>query len=159
MKVRTLTDLATSMPGSQKPRFVQARPCRSDQGRGRRRRVRAATPIASARSDRPELPLSRRYFATPLGLQQRTRPPGLNTTVDPEARRVRTQGTLWLAMALCEVRALSLSYQHENLRNILRLAPPDSQVGGWTSSILTSAGMSKASRGSTLRCTGLSLCN
>jgi hypothetical protein len=41
-----------------------------------------------------------------------------------------------MAMALCRRSAVSLTYQHENLRNILRLAPPDSEVGGWTSTIL-----------------------
>jgi len=70
------------------------------------------------------------------GLSQCTEPPGLNTAVDPEGRRVRMQGALWMAMALCRLGAVSLTYQHENLRNILRLAPPDSEVGAWTSTIL-----------------------
>jgi hypothetical protein len=70
------------------------------------------------------------------GLTQCTKPPGLNTEADPEARRVRIQGAMWMAMALCHLRAVSLTYQHENQRNILRLAPLDSEVGGWTSTIL-----------------------
>jgi hypothetical protein len=53
-----------------------------------------------------------------------------------EERRVRLQGSLWMAMALCRVRARSISYQHENMRNILRLAPPASTRGAWTSTIL-----------------------
>jgi hypothetical protein len=55
---------------------------------------------------------------------------------DPEGRRLRMQGSLWMAMALCQQQAVSLTYQHENLRNILRLASPDSEAGGWTSTIL-----------------------
>jgi len=53
-----------------------------------------------------------------------------------EARRIRMQGSLWMAMALCEARAISVSFQHENLNNILRMAPPGSERGGWTSAIL-----------------------
>jgi hypothetical protein len=41
-----------------------------------------------------------------------------------------------MAMAFCQQHAVSVTYQDENLRNILRLAPPDSEVGGWTSTIL-----------------------
>src|SRR5262245_33861649 len=67
-------------------------------------------------------------------------PPGLNTTVDPEGRRLRMQGSLWMAMALCEVSAVSVAYQHENMRNILRLAPPGSEVGGWTATIVWQLG-------------------
>lgn len=70
------------------------------------------------------------------GLSECTKPPGLNIAVDPEGRRVRMQGALWMAMVLGQLNAVSLTYQHENLRNILRLAPPDSEVGGWTSTIL-----------------------
>jgi hypothetical protein len=60
----------------------------------------------------------------------------LGAHADPEGRRLRLQGALWMAMALCRLRAVSLSYQHENLRNILRLAPPDSDVGDWTATIV-----------------------
>jgi hypothetical protein len=71
-------------------------------------------------------------------LSRCSKPPGL--IGNPERRRVRMQGALWMAMALCAVGAVSISYEHENLRNILRLAPPDSEVGGWTSSILYQLG-------------------
>lgn len=64
-----------------------------------------------------------------------TVPPGL-ARGDPEGRRVRLQGSLWMAMALCRLDASTVTYQHENLRNILRLAPPESEVGGWTSTIV-----------------------
>lgn len=60
----------------------------------------------------------------------------LGAKADPEDRRVRMQGSLWMAMTLCQLRAVSLTYQHENLRNILRLAPPMSEAGGWTSTVL-----------------------
>jgi len=73
-------------------------------------------------------------------MQQCTRPPGLGRARHPERRRVRMQDSLWMAMALCQERAVSLTYQDENLRNILRLAPPDSEVGGWTSTILYQLG-------------------
>jgi hypothetical protein len=53
-----------------------------------------------------------------------------------EERRMRMQGTLWMAMALCTAGARSVTYQHDNLRNILRLAPPRSTRGAWTSAIL-----------------------
>ena len=53
-----------------------------------------------------------------------------------EERRLRIQGSLWMAMALCRAGARSVTYQHENVRNILRMAPPDSERGGWTSTIL-----------------------
>lgn len=53
-----------------------------------------------------------------------------------EERRLRIQGSLWMAMALCRVGARSVTYQHENVRNILRMAPPDSERGGWTSTIV-----------------------
>jgi hypothetical protein len=46
------------------------------------------------------------------------------------------QGSLWMAMALCRRNAVSVTFDHENLDNIQRLAPPDSEVGGWTSTIL-----------------------
>lgn len=61
---------------------------------------------------------------------------GKGTSAIVEERRVRMQGSLWMAMALCEAGARSITYQHENLRNILRLAPPSSTQGAWTSSIL-----------------------
>jgi hypothetical protein len=53
-----------------------------------------------------------------------------------EDRRVRMQGSLWMAMALCRAGARSVTYQHENLRNIRRMAPPQSTPGAWTSTIL-----------------------
>jgi hypothetical protein len=53
-----------------------------------------------------------------------------------EERRVRMQSSLWMAMALCRVGARSMTFTHENLRNIRRLAPPDSTRGAWTSAIL-----------------------
>lgn len=71
-------------------------------------------------------------------LNRCSKPPGL--IGNPEGRRVRMQGALWMAMALSNARAVSLSYQHENERNILRIAPPDSEVGGWTSSIVYQLG-------------------
>lgn len=73
-------------------------------------------------------------------MQQCTRPPGLGRARDPERRRLLMQGSLWMAMVLCRLRAVSVTYQHENLRNILRLAPPDSEVGGWTSTIVWQLG-------------------
>lgn len=55
---------------------------------------------------------------------------------DVEGRRMRMQGSLWMAMALCKLGALTVSYQHENLTNILRMAPPGSNRGVWTSGIV-----------------------
>ena len=69
-------------------------------------------------------------------LKRVTNPSGLNNRVNPEDRRVRMQQSLWLSMSLASSSAVTLSYQHENLENILRLAPPDSDVGRWTSDIL-----------------------
>lgn len=43
-------------------------------------------------------------------------------------------------MALCRVGARSVTYQHENVRNMLRMAPPDSERGGWTSTIIYQLG-------------------
>ena len=73
-------------------------------------------------------------------LRECSRPPGLNTRANPEGRRVLMQGSLWMAMVLCQMRVSTLTYQHENLRNILRLAPPDSEVGGWTATIVYQLG-------------------
>jgi len=49
--------------------------------------------------------------------------------VATEDRRMRAQGSLWMAMVLDDLRAASVSYEHENLNNILRLAPPGSGGG------------------------------
>jgi hypothetical protein len=49
-----------------------------------------------------------------------------------EGRRLRLQGSLWLAMALDERRDLTMSFEHETVRNSLRLVPPDSEVAFWT---------------------------
>lgn len=70
------------------------------------------------------------------GLRECSEPRGLDRKADPERRRVRMQEALWLAMALATTKAVTITYQHENRRNILRLAPPDSEVGDWTASIL-----------------------
>lgn len=61
---------------------------------------------------------------------------GRGTIAVVERRRVRMQDSLWMAMALCRAGARSITYEHENLRNILRLAPPSSSRGAWTSAIL-----------------------
>lgn len=61
---------------------------------------------------------------------------GEGAIADVEMRRVRLQGSLWMAMALCRANAISKTYQHENLRNILRIAPPGSNRGAWTSTIV-----------------------
>jgi hypothetical protein len=61
---------------------------------------------------------------------------GMWSAAKVEDRRMRMQGSLWLAMALCQARAITLTYQHENLRNLRRLAPPGSFAGSWTSAIL-----------------------
>lgn len=61
---------------------------------------------------------------------------GKAALADVESRRLRLQGSSWMAMALCRVEARSIGFQHENMRNILRIAPPNSQAGGWTSTIL-----------------------
>jgi hypothetical protein len=53
-----------------------------------------------------------------------------------EARRIQMQSSLWMAMAMSEVGARSVSFQHENLKNILRLAPPHSPRASWTASVL-----------------------
>jgi hypothetical protein len=53
-----------------------------------------------------------------------------------EERRLRMRGSLWMAMALCRGRVVSVTYQHENVRNILRMAPPGSTRGTWTAAIL-----------------------
>lgn len=53
-----------------------------------------------------------------------------------EARRWRMQGSLWMVMALCQRLVRSLTYRHENERNILRMAPPGSNRGVHTSAIL-----------------------
>jgi hypothetical protein len=53
-----------------------------------------------------------------------------------ETRRLRLQGSLWMAMALCKVGARSVTYRHENERNIKRIAPPGSKRGVWTSAIV-----------------------
>lgn len=74
------------------------------------------------------------------GLSRCSRPPRLNGRAEPERRRVLMQGSLWMAMSLCQLGAATLTYQHENLRNILRLAPPDSEVGGWTATIVYQLG-------------------
>jgi hypothetical protein len=50
-----------------------------------------------------------------------------------EARRMRTQGSLWMAMALDDQHAASVSYEHENLNNMLRLAPPSTAGGAMVS--------------------------
>lgn len=53
-----------------------------------------------------------------------------------EARRLQMQNSLWMAMALSQSGARSVSFQHENLRNILRLAPPSSARASWTAAVL-----------------------
>jgi hypothetical protein len=53
-----------------------------------------------------------------------------------EARRMRMQGSLWMAMALCLRLVRSTTYRHENERNIRRMSPPGSERGMYTSAIL-----------------------
>lgn len=45
------------------------------------------------------------------------------------ARRVRVQGSLWMAMALCAQRATTISYLHETSRTVFKIAPPDTRIG------------------------------
>lgn len=56
--------------------------------------------------------------------------------VQLEERRLRMRGSLWMAMALCHRLVVSVTYQHENERNIRRMAPPESTRGEWTAAIL-----------------------
>ncbi len=51
---------------------------------------------------------------------------------DLEGRRERIRGSLWAAMALAKVGAVSVQYQHETIRNLKRLAPPATPHGWWT---------------------------
>lgn len=54
------------------------------------------------------------------------------TLADPFAaakmRRLRTKHSLWLAMALCQENAVTISYQHEVFRNLFKIAPPDTKL-------------------------------
>lgn len=43
-------------------------------------------------------------------------------------RRLRIKNSLWMAMALCHERAVTISYQHEVFRNALKVAPPDTKL-------------------------------
>lgn len=61
---------------------------------------------------------------------------GIWSAAKVEERRTRMQGSLWLAMALCQAKAITVAYQHENLRHLRRLAPPGSFVGSWTATII-----------------------
>lgn len=51
------------------------------------------------------------------------------TLADPFAhakkRRLRAKHSLWLAMALCDQKKVTISYDHEVFRNSLKVAPPD----------------------------------
>ena len=53
-----------------------------------------------------------------------------------ELRRMRMQGALWMAMALAQHSVHSVTYAHENVRNIRRMAPPGSNRGVYTSAVL-----------------------
>ena len=55
---------------------------------------------------------------------------------DVEIRRVRMQESLWMAMALCMKDVVTVHYLHETVNNLLRIAPPGSGRGAWTSAIL-----------------------
>ncbi len=50
---------------------------------------------------------------------------------DVEKRRMQMQGNLWMAMALCRNRIVSLSYSHEILNTSLRIAAPEASDGKW----------------------------
>ena len=58
------------------------------------------------------------------------------TAAEVEVRRVRMQGTLWMAMALCQQSALTLSYSHEGTRNFAKHCPPGSDLYEWSRLIL-----------------------
>jgi hypothetical protein len=60
----------------------------------------------------------------------------LHLPVKFEFRRRRMQGALWMAMALAQQQVTTVSYQHENLNNTLRLGPPGSPRGVWTAAVL-----------------------
>jgi len=57
-----------------------------------------------------------------------------------EDRRLLMRGSLWLAMALVRQQAMTIHYHRETLRNILRLASPDSDSGTWVSTIVHDLG-------------------
>lgn len=62
------------------------------------------------------------------------------TGEDVETRRVRMQGTLWLATILSLAQAVTLSYSHEGLRNLARMCPPGSDLQAWSRTILSVLG-------------------
>lgn len=53
-----------------------------------------------------------------------------------EGRRLRLQGSLWLAMALSRSGTTSISYEHESIKSMLRINPVDGQGADWTRLIL-----------------------
>ena len=53
-----------------------------------------------------------------------------------EYRRVRIRGALWMSMALCRRGAVSIQYQHETVRNLVRTAPPGTPRGWWTEALI-----------------------
>lgn len=53
-----------------------------------------------------------------------------------EQRRQEMQGALWMVMALCQRLARSESFHRESERNMLRMAPPGSVRGKYTSVVL-----------------------
>jgi hypothetical protein len=57
------------------------------------------------------------------------------TAADVEARRVRMQGTYWLATILSLGQTVTLSYAHEGLRNLARMCPPGSELQAWSRTI------------------------
>lgn len=61
---------------------------------------------------------------------------GEASLADLEEGRLRIQGSLWMAMALSILKAHTITFEHENYRNIQKLAPPGSARGGWTATIL-----------------------
>ena len=53
-----------------------------------------------------------------------------------EYRRMRAQGSWWMAMAFCTRRVTTVQYEHESLRNMLmRMAPPGTERGQWAATI------------------------
>jgi hypothetical protein len=54
------------------------------------------------------------------------------TPAQLEDRRVRMQGSLWMAITLCLSKAFTVSYQHESLRNLTRQLQPGTHLYSWS---------------------------
>jgi hypothetical protein len=55
-----------------------------------------------------------------------------------EARRLRMQGSLWMAMALSQQGAATMSYSHETVRNMVRQSSiPERYAWAWAARVMT----------------------